>query len=77
MKDFLLDVSEADRKYAVGENLTVTVIGEGAEVFHRRAVRVTNGVAAEPETMLVARVAGVSIYIRDDQLIMTTADLYL
>jgi len=77
MEDFELDVKDALRKTAKGESLTVSVVGEGGELFHRRAVVVTPDGVQEPATMLVARLAGVSLYVRDSELVLTTADVYL
>lgn len=77
MQDFILNVEDPVHKIAVGENLTLSVVGDGAEVFHRRAIKIAPNGAQETVSMLVGRVAGVSIYIQDDKLILSPDDLYL
>lgn len=77
MADFILNVEDPIHKTATGNGLALSVVGEGAEVFHRRAIKVLPGGAQETSSMLVGRVGGVSLYIQDNRLILTPDDLYL
>jgi hypothetical protein len=62
---------------AVRSDLAITVLGEGGEVFHRRAIKMLPSGEQLREHMLVARLNGVSIYVRDGAIVMSAEDLYL
>jgi hypothetical protein len=76
MEDFQLKVDEPGVKHAFGEGFALTVVGDDAEVFHRRTIKMQDGEETR-DVMLVARVGGVSLYVRDGSYILTAQDLYL
>lgn len=57
-------------------DLTVAVVGEGGQIFHRRAIKLQGDVEWQ-ESMLVARLDGVSVYLQDGTIVVTKEDLYL
>lgn len=75
MKDFKI-TQEGGHWIARQEGLEVGVVGDGGQLFHRRAVKIdANG--QRTETMLVARLDGVSVYIQDGTIVVTKEDIYL
>ena len=63
--------------YAVRSDIAITVLGEGGEVFHRRAIKMLPTGEQQRANMLVARLNGVSIYVHDGAIVMSAEDLYL
>jgi hypothetical protein len=77
MSDFDLNVSDPVHKTATGTFFNLSVVGDGSEVFHRRAIKLLPDGQRVNDSMLVGRLNGVSLYIKDNELVLTTADLYL
>lgn len=75
-KDFELSFEE-NAAYAITPELAISVLGEGGEVFHRRAIKKHPDGTNTQESCLVARLNGVSLYVRGGTVVMTTEDLYL
>jgi hypothetical protein len=75
-QDFEL-LKEDGAAHAVRGDLAITVLGEGGEVFHRRAIRMLPTGEQQRANMLVARLNGVSIYVHDGVIVMSAEDLYL
>lgn len=62
--------------HAVRPNFAVTVVGAGGQVFHRRAIKLSGGEAMK-QSMLVAKLDDVNVYLTDSGLIVSKEDLYL
>lgn len=63
--------------HAVRPDLALTVVGEGGQVFHRRAIKKHADGTEERASMLVARLGDVSVYYTEGGIIVSKEDLYL
>jgi len=74
--DFIITSPEPDLKIAERPGMQVLVSGESGEVFHRRAVRLSEGQQSQANA-LVARLNGVNVYIQNNTIVVTEKDIYL
>jgi hypothetical protein len=74
--DFKIMQDENGHWIASRDDLTVAVVGKDGQLFHRRAVKLQGGQETR-ESMLVARLNGVSVYLRDGEIVVTDKDIYL
>lgn len=77
MLDFEISKESEDTRHAVRPDLAVTVQGSDGVLFHRRAIKLLSSGEEQRDSMLVARLGDVSVYIADQGIIISREDLYL
>lgn len=75
-EDFTLSLADG-QAVAQRPDFSVVVIGDGAKVFHRRAIKLHADGSEERAAMLVAQLGDVKMYYVEGKVIMTREDLYL